>query len=158
MEPSSQNNNPDPFIHELSEPARTQMSQMLQGLSGMLTQAIINWGLEVVKHVAIINAAGLAGATALAASPTKAAAVSAVAPFLVGLLLAIVVMALIFVVSFVFGVWYQRRLSSFLFGVARASAMQPSWWLFAAMAIQWIAVGASIVAFVVGMARLICVV
>lgn len=158
MEPSSNDVNVDPFIHDLNEQARTQICQMLQGLSGMLTQAIINWGLEVVKHVAIINAAGLAGATALAASPTKSAAVAAVAPFLIGLLLAIIVMALIFVFSFVIGLSYQRKLSSFLFGAARASALKPSRWVFVAMLIQWLAVGASIVAFVVGMMRLIRVV
>ncbi|CAG9177719.1 hypothetical protein LMG32289_03884 [Cupriavidus pampae] len=134
------------------------MQQMLQGLSGMLTQAIMDWGLEVVKHVAIINAAGLAGATALAAAPSKAEAIVAVTPFLVGLLLAVVVMGVIFLFSFFIGLWYQHRLSRFMFGVGRASSLRPSKWVFFAMAIQWLAVAAAIAAFTIGMVRLIGVV
>lgn len=146
------------LLTDLPEPAQGVLSDLLKSASGMLTQAVIDWGLEVVKHLAIINGAGLAGATALYSSPSKAAALGAMHWFLAGLLIAIGVMATIFVFSFFGSMWFQRKLTMVLCGIEYINALRFPRWMVLSLGIQWLAVAASILAFVQGLRCLIAVV
>lgn len=73
--------------------ARKEAGESLMEWSVALNSQAADWDLETVKHLVILNAAGVAGSTTLLASTTLAGVKSgltvALAPFAIGVILAV---------------------------------------------------------------------
>lgn len=149
-------NPPRPFLKDVPADIAGHLTTALTSTGATLTQGMITWGFEVIKHLAVINAAGLAGATALySAAPAKAAAAAAIPWFLGGLLIAIVTMVSIYIVGFVFAVRYQKEMMQVLANLKPLDAMKAPLAFWVATGVNWLLAASSIAAFVIGLLDLV---
>ncbi|WP_269501089.1 hypothetical protein [Burkholderia sp. IMCC1007] len=93
------------FYNQLPEEVRTLLGARIESANDALTQGVIDWGFEVMKHLAIFNGAGLAGASAIAQAysndPTvHTVALQAVHLFVAGLMVALVTMVASYLIAF----------------------------------------------------------
>jgi len=136
---------------------RDHVAQSFISIRDMLTQGVTQWGFEVVKHFAFINAAGIAGATALATSskPIAVAALGSVYWFLCGLVAAIVTMIVIYFVGLVYLRTFSQRLFPVLASSQPISAMSPPRWFWVMIGVNWSLGAVSLVLFIGGVIQLV---
>ena len=136
---------------------RDHVAQSFLSLRDTITQGATQWGFEVVKHFAIINATGIAGATALATStkPIAAAALGSVYWFLWGLVAAIVTMVVIYFVGLAYTRVYSRQLFPMLASASPISAMNPPRWLWRLICINWLLGAISLALFFSGVIHIV---
>ncbi|HVL08672.1 MAG TPA: hypothetical protein VM512_05885 [Burkholderiaceae bacterium] len=142
------------LLSDLPDDVQKYLVDMVTSVGTSLAQGVMTWGFEVVKHLSVINAAGLAGSVALYSSPAKTAALGALSAFLIGLVLAIIVMVTIYMVGLAYLVVFHKRLMGVLFGAQGIVKLRPPLWFLVVTAINWALVVASIIAFIIGVCRL----
>lgn len=140
---------------DLPDEAKKIVGDQLASLLQTTTTALIGWGFEVLKHLAIFNAAGLAGATALAqafASDHNAhrLAVAAADAFIGGLAFSILTMVVVFFTGFAEIGPMARRNIEVMLNVQPLSALKPTRRTWTIVAINWGMATLAIVPFFVG--------
>jgi len=151
----SENEARQPMFKDLSADAQKVVSDQLSSTLQALVVAVMGWGLEVLKHLAVFNGAGLAGATALAqAFSTNTSvhrlAISAADSFIVGLAFAILTMVVVFLTGFAqIGPFIKRNMEVML-NVRPLSELKPTWKTWVFVGINWGMAIPSIVSFFVG--------
>lgn len=134
---------------------REHIAQALTTTSATLTQSVMSWGFEIVKHLAVINAAGVAGATALYnVSGAQKGAIAALPWFLSGLVVTILTMLLVYLGSLLFTWSFQMKVMSVLTNQAPITSLKPPRWALIAVAINWLAVLGTFCVFVAGVYKL----
>ena len=136
---------------------RDQVAQSFVSIRDMLAQGVTQWGFEVVKHLSIVNAAGIAGATALATStkPIAVAALGSVYWFLCGLVAAIIAMIVIYFVGFAYLRVFNKQFFSVLASTQPISSMKPPPWFWIMIGINWSLCALSLVLFLGGVIHLV---
>lgn len=97
----------DIFLSSLPPEARAAASGVLSSLVDVVTQGAMNWGFEVIKHLVVLNGAGLAAIVALAqafgSTPrVHVLAVQGAHIFVAGLAVALVAMVSVYFTGLVF--------------------------------------------------------
>lgn len=135
---------------------REHVAQMLNMTIATLTQTVMSWGFEIVKHLAVINTAGVAGAAALYSVPTaKNAAFAALPWFLGGLAVTIFAMLLIYT-SGVLVTWSLReKVMMALTDQAPIASVKAPAWARIAMAANWFSALGAFALFLVGVCKLV---
>ncbi|MHB9833839.1 hypothetical protein Q8F57_003270 [Paraburkholderia terrae] len=144
-----------PFINDLIPEAKQIVKARLQALSETLMQGVIGWGFEVIKHLAIFNGAGLAGATAIAqAAGTDvlghALALKAAHYFVFGLMTALISMITIYFTGIRYLRYFMERSTDIMINVARIDAAKPGRWFWVSIGVNWTLAASSIVLFFIG--------
>ncbi|MBR7961233.1 hypothetical protein KDW41_12335 [Burkholderia vietnamiensis] len=93
------------YFHHLPDNVRDLIGARINSANDALTQGVMDWGFEVMKHLAIFNGAGLAGAAAIAQAYSTdrlvhALALQAVHLFVAGLMVALVTMVASYLLGF----------------------------------------------------------
>jgi len=135
---------------------REHVAQMLNMTIATLTQTVMSWGFEIVKHLAVINTAGVAGAAAIYSVPAaKNAAFAALPWFLGGLAVTIFAMLLIYT-SGVLVTWSLReKVMMALTDQAPIASVKAPAWARIAMAANWFSALGAFALFLVGVCKLV---
>jgi hypothetical protein len=147
--------NQQPFINDLIPEARDLFSARLRATAETLMEGVINWGFEVIKHLAIFNGAGLAGATAIAQAAgtdliAHGLALKAAHFFVFGLMIALVAMISVYFTGIRYLRYFMVRSTHILLNKARLDAANPGRWFWIAVGVNWTLAGISIILFFVG--------
>jgi hypothetical protein len=155
MSSGENNDSKEVYLAELAVEAQTAVGRQLASLTDAVLQGAMNWGFEVIKHLAIFNGAGLAAMVAIAQVAgvdrvVKGQALHGAHFFVVGLIFALCAMVTIYFT----GLSYVRHLTtttmSFMMGSAPLSALSPGRKMFFAIGLNWLLAGISIGFFLVG--------
>lgn len=97
----------DIFLSNLPPEARAAAAGVLSSLVDVVTQGAMNWGFEVIKHLVVLNGAGLASIVALAqafgSTPrVHVLAVEGAHVFVAGLAVALVAMVSVYFTGLAF--------------------------------------------------------
>lgn len=145
------------YMKDLKPEYREHFAQLFTATGATLTESVMSWGFETIKHLALINAAGLAGAAALYSVPAVQKAASAALPwFLVGLVVTILTMSMVYVGGLIYTASYHRKMMMVLTDQAPISSAKASVWVQSAVGVNWLAVLATLGLFLVGVYKLVC--
>jgi len=114
----------------------------------------MDFGFELIKHFVTINAAGVAGATAIASASAKKAEL-AVPYFFAGMIVAICVMILVYINGIQITSGMMKKYQAILYRGAPVGTFKFSIMMWACIWITWVCGGISIILFIVGAAMLI---
>lgn len=121
-----------------------------------LTKAASQWGFETVKHLVIINGAGIAGATAMLSSPTRSGRAELALPwFFFGMVLALAAIFSIYIVGLRTSYSFRKKVVKISIGESPTSAILPSRWFRFAIYFNWLLSTVSAIAFIVGAYKII---
>jgi len=143
------------FLKDLPVDAQTAVTRQLAALSDAATQAAMNWGFEVVKHIVVLNGAGLTAIVAIAqisgTSPTNhTLALTGAHVFVGGLIVALSSMLTIYATGLFFVRNFTQRVFMVSIGTKPLSALRLSLFSKALIGINWTLAIISIVLFVRG--------
>ena len=135
---------------------REHLAQTLNMASGALTQSVMSWGFETIKHLAVINAAGVAGAAALySVTVAQKGAIAALPWFLAGLIVTFLTMWMVYVGGLVYTWSFQRKVMAVLTDQAPIVSIKAAAWVWVSLAANWLAVLGTFALFLVGVFKLI---
>ena len=144
------------YMKDLKPEYREHFARLFTATGATLTESVMSWGFETIKHLALINAAGLAGAAALYSVPAVQKAASAALPwFLVGLVVTILTMSMVYVGGLIYTASYHRKMMMVLTDQAPISSAKTSVWVQSAVAVNWLAVLATLGLFLIGVYKLV---
>ncbi|WP_175753879.1 hypothetical protein [Burkholderia ambifaria] len=135
-------NLPEVFLKDLPPDAQSAVTQQFASLSDAIMQAALNWGFEVVKHLVVLNGAGLAAIVAIGqilgtSAMNRSLVLTGAHVFVGGLMVALFDMIAIYVTGLV-TVWhFSRRTLMFSIGAAPISALKLSLFHYALIGINW---------------------
>lgn len=143
------------FLKDLPVDAQTAVTGQLASLSDATTQAAMNWGFEVVKHLVVLNGAGLTAIVAIAQiSGTTAInhklALTGAHYFVAGLMVALCSMLTIYATGLFFTRNFTQRVLMVSIGTAPISALRLSRFTKALIGTNWALAAISIVLFIRG--------
>lgn len=152
----------DPYLKDLKPEAREAVTHHFTAMSDMIVEAAGSWGFEVIKHLAIFNGAGLAGATAFAqvvASDhvNRTTVISSAHFFIVGLMVAIIAMVTVYMTGLVFARSFPQRVIHFVLGNTPISQVSPPRALKYMVPVNWLLAALSIGCFFYGAYRIMSV-
>ena len=135
---------------------REHLVQTLNMASSALIQNVMSWGFETIKHLAVINAAGVAGAAALySVTAAQKGATAALPWFLAGLIVTILTMWLVYVGGLLYTWSFQRKVMMVLTDQAPILSIKASRRVWIAVGANWLAVLGTFGLFLVGVYKLI---
>lgn len=136
---------------DLSADKQKFIADQMKSLVEIAVNAMGTVGFEIVKHLTIINGAGIAGATAMS---TKPGAENSLPWFCAGMLLSILTMIFIYANGFHYMKHIANKQVEILFGRADVGDFRasPGFWL--RIKITWCIGAFSILSFVVGVLHL----
>lgn len=123
----------------------------------------MNWGFEVIKHLAIFNGAGLAGIAAIAqAYPSNLTvhrlALQGMHLFISGLMVAIITMVVVFLSGFLYSFGFKKNVMLVLLSIRPLSSLKPPIWFWAMVALNWTLAAVSIGLFFAGAWKIVAIV
>ena len=143
------------FLNDLTESAQTAVTRQLASLNDTITQGAMNWGFEVVKHLVVLNGAGLTAVVAIAqisgiSSINHSFALSGAHAFVWGLIAALCSMLTIYITGLVVVRGFTGNFLNFSLGKGPLSALKLSCFSKTLMGINWTFAIISIAFFVYG--------
>lgn len=143
---------PDVFLKDIPSENQDVVRSRLTSLADLFATGVMNWGFEVVKHLAIFNGAGLAGATALLQRAgtndlTKTATVLSMHLFVYGLIAGIVAMLAIYLTGVFLHGRFQRTTIDVLLNKQPIGAMKPRRIFWILIGVNWLCAAVSIALF-----------
>jgi hypothetical protein len=143
------------FLKDLPVDAQTAVTRQLASLSDAITQTAMNWGFEVVKHLVVLNGAGLTAIVAIAqisgtTSINHALALTGAHVFVGGLIVALCSMLTIYATGLFFVRSFIQRVLMVSIGTKPLSALRLSRFNKALIGINWTLAVISIALFVRG--------
>jgi len=152
----------DPFLKDLPDEARATVAQKISTASDAFTEGVVNWGFEVIKHLAIFNGGGLAGAAALAQAYNTDAVVhrltlNAIHLFVAGLILALITMVVCWIAGFFYNFFFIRKCMAVLLSAAPLSTLKLSWGIWVASGAVWLLAAASVTLFLMGAFKVVAI-
>jgi hypothetical protein len=156
------NSEPEVFIRDLSEDAREVVVKKLISSGDAFTEGLMNWGFEVIKHLAVFNGAGLAGSAAFAQAYSADPAVHKLALsgahlFVAGLMVALLTMVVCFLIGFAHHLTFTRKTTNVLFGNEPLGALKLTTGLWVGTGLIWALTAVSIVLFFIGALRIVAI-
>lgn len=135
-------NSPEVFLKDLSPEAQLAATRQFASLSDAITQAAMNWGFEVVKHLVVLNGAGLAAIVAIGqisgtSVMNRALILTGAHVFVSGLVVALFDMIAIYVTGLLTVRHFSRRAFMFSIGTASISALKLSSHHYAFIGTNW---------------------
>lgn len=116
----------------------------------------MSWGFETIKHLAVINAAGVAGAAALySVTVAQKGAIAALPWFLAGLIVTILTMWLVYVGGLAYTWSFQKKVMIVLTNQAPITSIKAAAWVWIGVAVNWLAVVGTFGLFLVGVYKLV---
>ncbi|CAM2331472.1 ER membrane protein complex subunit 6 [Ralstonia mannitolilytica] len=145
------------YMKDIKQEYREHIAQALNMASATLTQTVMSLGFEIVKHLAVINAAGVAGAAALySIAAAQKGAIAALPWFLAGLVVTILAMIVIYAGGLIFTWSFQGKVMMILTDQAPVLSVKAPVWARIAVAVNWLAVLGTLGVFLVGVYKLVC--
>lgn len=143
------------FLKDLPIDAQTAVTRQLASLSDSITQAAMNWGFEVVKHLVVLNGAGLTAIVAIAqisgtSTIDHKLALTGAHVFVAGLIVALCSMLTIYATGLFFVRSFTKCVLMISIGTKPISALQLSCSNKALIGVNWTLAFISIVLFVRG--------
>lgn len=143
------------YLNTLPEPARELVVSRFTSLTETVMSGVMDWGFEVVKHLAIFNGGGLAGAATLAqvaekGSVAHALTLQAAHIFIFGLIVALFTMVSIYVTGLVFLRRFIEETMHISLSLRPLSALKLTWPFKVAVCINWSLAAISICLFLWG--------
>jgi hypothetical protein len=119
------------FLKDLPVDAQTAVTRQLASLCDSSTQAAMNWGFEVVKHLVVLNGAGLTAIVAIAqisgtTTINHTLALTGAHVFVGGLIVALCSMITIYATGLFFVRSFTQRVLMFSIGKKPLSALRLS--------------------------------
>jgi len=150
------------FMRDLIPEAQEILGGTVRSLRETLMSGVINWGFEVIKHLAIFNGAGLAGATAIAQASGSSAGAHAIALqsahlFVVGLAIALITMVTIYFTGIGYLRYFIDRSTAMLLNTLPITGINPPTVFWVSVGVNWCLAAASIVTFFAGALKIIAV-
>ncbi|WP_155122392.1 hypothetical protein [Burkholderia ubonensis] len=148
-------NQAEMFLKDFPVDAQTAVTRQLASLSDAVTQAAMNWGFEVVKHLVVLNGAGLTAIVAIAqisgtASINHTLALTGAHIFVGGLIVALCSMLTIYATGLFFARSFTQGVLLFSIGKKPLSALRLSRFNKTLIGINWSLVVVSVALFVRG--------
>ena len=133
----------DPYLNALPSEAQTAVVRVLGSVSDAVTQAAMNWGFEVIKHLVVLNGAGLAAIVAIAQAygsnaRTHTLALEGAHAFVTGLVVALITMVTIYVTGLLFVRSFVRNAMLVTISRLPVSAIRMSCLQKAFVAVNWV--------------------
>jgi aryl-alcohol dehydrogenase-like predicted oxidoreductase len=145
------------YLKDAPQETQDYIRAFLLDILKVVMEQLLQWALETIKHLIVLNAAGLAGVVAMysaTAYAPKVAATHAGAAFLVGIAIAFAALAS----GYVTGILTLRSMSRRYGDVIQSRAPTQAIAEVANkgyVALNWLLALASLIAFIVGVARLL---
>jgi hypothetical protein len=150
------------YIKDLRPDAQELVNERFATLTEIVMSGVLEWGFEVIKHLAIFNGGGLAGAAALAQvveknSPAHALTLEASHLFVSGLILALVTMVAIYITGLLLMRRFIAETMEISLGTDTLGEMRMSWAARALVVANWILAASSIALFLMGAFKIMAV-
>jgi hypothetical protein len=152
---NNETNQTEMFLKDLPVDAQTAVTRQLAFLSNAITQTAMNWGCEVVKHLVVLNGAGLTAIVAIAqisgiSSINHSLALTGAHVFVGGLIVALCSMLTIYATGLLTARSFAKCVLMFSIGTKPLSALRLSCFNKALIGINWSLAVISIAFFVCG--------
>ncbi|WNC90942.1 hypothetical protein RI103_06215 [Paraburkholderia sp. FT54] len=131
------------YLTSLTPAAQAAIGRQLAAVTDAVVQGAMNWGFEVVKHLAILNGAGLAAIVAIAQAANGDLRIHTLAlhgahQFVAGLMIASIAMLSVYISGLFFSRDFTQRTLDVLLGTKPLSRLQPPILYKSMIGLNWI--------------------
>ncbi|AQG98328.1 hypothetical protein A9R05_05450 [Burkholderia sp. KK1] len=150
------------YISDLTEPAQALVKERFSSITDSVMNGVLELGFEVIKHLAVFNGGGLAGAAALAQvvekdSAAHALTLQAAHLFVFGLIVALVTMLAIYLTGMLFLRRFIAETMDMLLGAQPIGPAKMSVRAKLLVAVSWALAALSIGLFLCGAFKIVAV-